>query len=315
MADAGVVLLVGAGGLVGRHLRAALVRAGHDVRTLSVPWTDDEESVRVLSAAVHDLPNAAGDGPWSLVWTAGAGVVATSEADLARELDVFVRTLAALPPDVEGRGAMLLVSSAGGVHAGSIDPPFTEATAPRPLVAYGRTKLAMEEAAVRETGGRGIPLLVVRPSNVYGPGQRLTKAQGLISQLALAQAARRPMPVFVAQDTMRDYVYAPDVAELLTACLGRLHDQRPSEAVTKLVAAGLPVTVGHLIGETRRVVRNPVRTMSVAGRAGGQVADLRFRSTVWPDLDAHLSTPLVAGLAATVRDVLARVARGGDLDA
>ena len=51
-----------------------------------------------------------------------------------------------------------------------------------------------------------------RLANVYGPGQTLGKPQGLLSQLCLADATGRPLPVFVSMDTIRDYLYAGDAA-------------------------------------------------------------------------------------------------------
>lgn len=335
----GAVLLVGAGGLVGRHVRAAALAAGSRVSTLRVPWDDEEASVAALRrglaaflAGVTEPQPPERPERWSIVWAAGAGVVASSPDVLEAERRVFASFLAELvractssggmpatgpsgPARAPAHGVLLLVSSAGGVYAGSADSPFTEATPPHPVSPYGQVKLAMEENATRACAQAGLPLLIARLANVYGPGQRLGKPQGLISQIALSHLSGHPLPVTVGQDTIRDYVYAADVAAVLLAGLARLHSERPRQPVVKIVASGLGVSVGHLIAESRRVLRRPLRTVLVAGRGAGQVSDLRFRSTVWPELDAHLRTPLPAGLARTAQDVLARVAGGGDLDA
>lgn len=337
--DLGRVLLIGAGGLVGRHVRAAALAAGASVSTVSVPWGDDQASIRALRRGLaaflrsaRETDTAPQTRRWSIVWAAGAGVVASSPSELEGERSVFTAFLEGVAdactaphPGASGGhmgeecasddGAFVLVSSAGGVYAGSSDPPFTEATAPHPVSPYGRVKLAMEENATRACAQAGLPLLIARLANVYGPGQRLGKPQGLISQIALSHLSGHPLPVTVGQDTIRDYVYAADVAAVLLAGRARLHSERPRQPVVKIVASGLGVSVGHLIAESRRVLRRPLRTVLVAGRGAGQVSDLRFRSTVWPELDAHLRTPLPAGLARTAQDVLARVAGGGDLDA
>lgn len=318
--DPGRILLIGAGGLVGRHVHAAARATGVAVSTVVVPWDDPEASLAALTgalAAYLDPPGGPSECQWGIVWAAGAGVVATPAAELEAERDVFAGFMAEVEARCAGRdgGAFVLVSSAGGVYAGSAGAPFTEDTPPRPLVAYGRVKLAMEESASAACRRTRMPLLIARPANVYGPGQRLLKPQGLISQIARAHLTGAPLPVTVAQDTVRDYVYAADAAALLLAGLRRLHAERPVAPVVKIAATGLGVSVGHLIGEARRVLRRPLRTVGVAGRGRGQVLDLRFRSTVWPELDACLRTPLPAGLAATAHDVRARVAAGGDLDA
>lgn len=315
--DLGPILLIGAGGLVGRHLEAAAHSGGLDVRTVAVPWSDRRGSVRALTQAIDALVADDMD-HWTVVWAAGAGVVATPEADLAAEVEVFTEVVEHLTRvAASGTGAVVLMSSAGGVHAGSVNPPFTEETAPAPLVAYGRAKLAMEDALREQCPPVGLRSLVLRLANVYGPGQRLNKAQGLVSQISLAHATGAPLPVLVAQDTMRDYVYAADLGLLTVVAIRRLHDQPAGAVVLKIVAAGAPTSVGELIGQARRVLRRPLRTAPVSGRVVGQVPELRFRSLVWTDLDSLLATPLPVGLSQTAQDVLERVARhgrDGDLD-
>lgn len=305
--------VVGSGGLVGRHLVGALRAAGHEVATSRVPWADEGRSLEVLRRDLDDFVRGADGGPWLLAWCAGAGVVATGADALAAELRVFERFCALLPEDPDGAGVVVLASSAGGLYAGSGAPPFTEATPPAPLVPYGRTKLAMEEAlaaAVARTGSRAV---AARLANVYGPGQTLGKPQGLLSQLCLAHAMTRPLPVFVSLDTIRDYVYVADVAQMLRRCAELVRAEAPGVLVPKVVASGRPVTVGHLVSEARRVFHRPVRTAMAPGGAG-QVLDLRLASVTWPEVDVLASTPLAAGLAATAADVRTRVVSGGPLD-
>jgi nucleoside-diphosphate-sugar epimerase len=50
--DSRLAWVVGAGGLVGRHVAAELIRSGHEVVTTDVPWSDEEASVLVLAQAV-----------------------------------------------------------------------------------------------------------------------------------------------------------------------------------------------------------------------------------------------------------------------
>ena len=308
--------VVGAGGLVGRHLAGELTRSGYEVRTAPVPWDDEDAAVDALRSQVEEFVTARRGRAWLIAWCAGAGVVATSEEDLDAERRVFASALDALEAAAGGEddeGVVFLASSAGGLYAGSAGAPFTEDTEPHPLVPYGRTKLAME-VRVRELAARtGTRAVLGRLANVYGPGQRLGKPQGLLSQLCLADATGSPLPVFVSMDTIRDYVHAGDVARMAVRATELVRGEPRGAAVVKVVASGSPVTVGHLIGEARRVFHRPLRTVPVPG-GRGQVLDLRMRSVRWPEVDALASTTLAAGLAATAADVRARVAAGGPLD-
>ncbi len=134
----GHLWVVGGGGLVGRQVVAAGLRAGYAVRVPDIPWTDPGASIEALAAHLRQFA-ADVTGEWALAWCAGAGVVATSEDDLAQEVDVHDGALRAVEGLIhEGlldpaRGGIFLASSAGGVHAGSADPPFTEETPVAPL--------------------------------------------------------------------------------------------------------------------------------------------------------------------------------------
>lgn len=311
--------VVGAGGLVGRHVVSACRAAGHDVVTTVVPWGDEEASVAALARGVDRLGAARVGRPWTLAWCAGAGVVATGEDDLAAEVRVFARTMATLSttltgPGGPGDGVVFVASSAGGLYAGSARAPFDESTEPAPLVAYGRAKLAMEQEVRALAAATGIRAVLGRLSNVYGPGQALGKPQGLLSQLCLADATGRPLPVFVSMDTIRDYVYAADAGRMVERAVALVRQEPAGAVVAKVLASGRPVTVGYLLSEARRVFHRPLRTIPVGGASAGQVLDLRLQSRVWPEVDALASTPLAAGLAQTSADVRARVVSGGPLD-
>ncbi|MGL5908370.1 MAG: NAD-dependent epimerase/dehydratase family protein [Phycicoccus sp.] len=313
---AALALVVGAGGLVGRNVVAGLRDAGVEVAVAQVPWGEEPAAVDALTTAFGEFAQRRAGRPWVVAWCAGAGVVATGEASLAAELRVFERAMAALgATTVDGHdGTVFLASSAGGLHAGSEHPPFDERTEPRPLVAYGRTKLAMEDVLAGLHAGTGLRAVVGRFSNVYGPGQMLGKPQGLLSQLCLADVTGRPLPVYVSMDTIRDYLYAADAGRMTAAAVIRSLAEPPGTIVTKVFASGRPVTVGHLVGEARRVLRRPLRVIPVAPPGAGQVLDLRFRSVVWPQVDVLAATTLAAGLSATAADVRTRVVGSGPLD-
>ncbi|MGL4177359.1 MAG: NAD-dependent epimerase/dehydratase family protein [Dermatophilaceae bacterium] len=311
-----LALVVGAGGLVGRNVVAGLRAAGVEVTAARVPWGAEPSAVDALMTAFGEFARCRAGRPWAVAWCAGAGVVATGEASLAAELRVFEQALSALGgAAADGdNGVVFLASSAGGLHAGSAHPPFDERTEPRPLVAYGRTKLAMERTLTDVLDDTGCRAVMGRFSNVYGPGQVLGKPQGLLSQLCLADATGRPLPVYVSMDTIRDYLYAADAGRMTAAAVIRSLAGPPGTVVTKVFASGRPVTVGHLVGVARRVLRRPLRVIPVPPPGAGQVLDLRFRSVVWPQVDVLASTTLAAGLSTTAADVRARVVAGGPLD-
>ena len=292
-------LLVGRG-LLGGHVEAQLLAAGDDVHTVVVPWRDHDAALRALLHAAETAARL--DDGWQLAWCAGAGVVATSAQDLAAEVRIFHAFVTRLPTPPR---SMFLASSAGGLYAGSSDrAPFDEDSAVGALSPYGVAKLEMEELA-RQLTRRGTRLLVGRMSNLYGPGQDLSKPQGLISQLCLAHETRRTLSLYVSLDTLRDYLFVQDAAAMIVAGLDLVCAEPDGTTVTKVLASGRSLSVATVVAEATRVLRRHPR-LSTRRSPGSQVRDLRLRSVVWPDLDAIARTPLGAGLRATADDVAAR---------
>lgn len=248
--------------------------------------------------------------PWLVAWCAGAGVTGTSQEELDSELDVFRSALVAISDvlcvDGVSRGRLFLASSAGGVYAGALNPPYSEKSEPQPLAPYGFAKLAAEQAAAEFAADSGTRVLVGRIANLYGPGQNLDKPQGLISVFAKAYLTGQPVTVYVSLDTLRDYIFIDDAADLVADCLERLaqSDVKPGDIVTKIIASQRADTIGALIGACKTVFkRRPRVVLGASPYAKAQAHDLRLRSVVWPELDYRPFTPLPVGIDATVRDM------------
>jgi UDP-glucose 4-epimerase len=300
-----VTTLVVGRGLLGGHVEDRLRASGDDVRTVVVPWADHDAALRDLLHAARDA--ALGDAGWRLAWCAGAGVVATAPADLTAEVTLFGAFVTALPSPPR---SMFVASSAGGVYAGSPGPaPFDEDSEVAALAPYGVAKLEMEQLAGR-LAGRGTRLLVGRISNLYGPGQDLSKPQGLISQLCLAHVTRRTLNLHVSLDTLRDYLFVDDAAAMVVAGLDLVGLEPGGTVVRKVLASGRAVSVATVVAEASRVLRRHPR-VSTRQTPGHQVRDLRLRSVVWPHVDAMARTPLGVGLRATADDVAARTRSAG----
>jgi UDP-glucose 4-epimerase len=298
-------LVVGAGGLLGGAVVAALEADGRDVTRARVPWHDPSAAVSVLSSLVRDL--LVDGAPWSLIWAAGAGVVASGADARAEERSVVARVLSevaaaiAADPARASRGSVFVASSAGGTFAGSVGAPFDETTEARPLAPYGWSKLAVETLFRDWSAKTGVPVVIGRYSNLYGPGQDLSKAQGLVSQLCLAHLQGRPSSIYVPIDTIRDYLFVDDAAAMTVEAVDRAAALPAGTVVLKVLASQQGVTIGSLISELQRIVkRKPRIVMGSHFTASVQAPDLRFGSVVWPEIDRRMLTPLPAGIHRTL---------------
>lgn len=280
-----------------------------------VAWSDAERAVADLEAAVAGVVSRSDGGPWRILWCAGAGVTASTDAALAAEIDVMSAVADALrsrPADELARCTLFFASSAGGLYAGGDEPPFTEESPVAPLAPYGRAKQSAEAVFARLTDV-GVRVVLGRISNLYGPGQNLAKPQGLISQLCLAHHQVRPIGIYVSLDTLRDYIYVDDCADLVLDVVDRAAHLPPgSPAVTKILASQTSVNIAELIGTLRALHKRPPQAILAASPLGArQARDLRFRSIVWPDLDQRALTPLPVGISTTSEDIGLSLRRHG----
>jgi UDP-glucose 4-epimerase len=297
-ADAGpdrLAWVVGAHGLLGSAVCRRLAALGRRVRTTVVAWDDHQAAVEALLSEGDRLGSEL-----EVFWCAGAGVTATSQEDLDAEVAVLEGFLSTWQPDGTGPRGLFLASSAGGVYAGSSGSPFTEHTEPAPVSPYGHAKLRMEAVATEFAQRTGTALLVGRLANLYGPGQDLSKPQGLVSALCRAQLSRQPINVYVSLDTRRDFLYVDDAAAMVVAATGQVTDH--GVRALKVLASERSTTLGAVLGNLHRITRRrPPVVLGTSPQAVFQVRDLRLRSVAWPETAALARTPMSAGIAATLR--------------
>lgn len=323
--------VVGSGGLLGSHLVREHAARGLPMWSCGpIPWSS-EDAPQVLHDHARAFVRAAGAGPWQVLWSAGAGVTGASKESLDGELRVFEAALDGLSASspspsassvssVPGQGAVFFASSAGGLYAGSVGAPFDETTPVNPLAPYGHAKLAAETRLQEWGAAAGVSVLCGRIANLYGPGQNLAKPQGLISQMLKAQLTAQPLSIYVSLDTLRDYIYTPDAAELVADAMDRLRTEQVAAgapvAATKILASLRPVTIGEIIGEVRLISkRRPRIGLAASPVAAFQARNLSLRSVVWRELDHRPRTPLAVGIQRTAADLQLRWQRTGGLTA
>jgi UDP-glucose 4-epimerase len=79
----------------------------------------------------------------------------------------------------------------------------------------------------------------------------------------------------------------------------------------KVLASQRGVTIAAVLGELRRVLKQPIRVVRGASvTAKYQARDLRLRSVVWPELDRRVQTPLAAGMCTTVNHMIRQLQAG-----
>ncbi len=295
---------IGSGGLIG----SAVARTSARVFVSGpVPWHDPEAALASLDDSLDRFRVEVDGGPWAIAWAAGAATVGASEQQARDEAEFFALVAerianSGLPAD----GVILLVSSAGGIHAGSPNPPFSEVTPPAPISPYGRARLAQEQAAEEFLGARW-PVVLARVSNVYGPGQDLTKLQGLISRLALCSIRREPLNLVVPLSTIRDYIYVDDVAARIHAWIAQECGTAPGVRV-RVIASGQGTSIGQLVRTAQDIGHRKVPiAMGTHPSSSQQAPDLRFIPSQIPGQVPPTETTIPIGMKRVFDDIQRRV--------
>jgi dihydroflavonol-4-reductase len=204
-------LITGATGFVGSHLAEHLTGQGWLVRALVRATSDtrllEELGVKTVVGdlgAVASVAGAARD--CEVVYHLAA---ATFERDEASFVRANVEVTAAVVEGVLAAGVPRLVylSSYAACGPGSRARPRSLSQPPAPLTAYGRTKLAGEDA-VRAASARGLTTVIVRAPAVFGPRDR-----ALLSYFQMVRWWLAPAPG--GEERELHLVYAPDLARAL----------------------------------------------------------------------------------------------------
>jgi len=301
-----ILWVIGAGGLFGSAVvRAAQARGWTLFPSSFIPWSDPESAVSVIAADAQLLARALQPGQrWAIVWAAGHATTSSTQEEADIELAVFTQCISAMKDQLGSHngGTFLLASSAGGVYAGSANPPFDSHTSPHPTGVYGHLKRRQElkaEQILEET----MNIVIARIANLYGPGQDLSKLQGLISRLALTAITKQTLTMFVPLDTLRDYIHVDDAAHFA------LHWMNESTAAcqVRVIATGNSTSLGYIISQMKDITRTQIPVAyGLHPSAAVQAHDLRLIPDYQiPPLPVP-ATPLPAGMKAVFDDILFR---------
>lgn len=243
--------LVIGGGLVG----TAVAHHCDGIIAEGIRWNDRQAAITDLRLVVRE--HCAGNVQWSIAWCAGMGVVGSTRQQLDHETALLATVLGAAL-DYRSNGRFLFTSSGGGIHAGSKALRINEETIPQPISEYGWAKYEQEHLVSQWARRNDIPTVIARPSNVYGPGQRLSKMQGFISQLLWRIIRDEPLTLSVPWNTQRDFIYADDAGMRMAHLLETVEHG----VNVRIVASGKSVTLSHIVALARQITHvNPSVTL------------------------------------------------------
>ena len=203
------ILVTGKNGQVGSELLRSLAGAGQ-VTAVGRDEMDlsDRDSIR---RTVRQI------GPDLIV--NAAAYTAVDQAESEPELALAVNGIAPgiLAEEAKRAGAALIHYSTDYVFDGAKAAPYTEDDEPRPINAYGRTKLAGERAIQAV----GVPHLILRASWVYG-------ARGKNFLLTILRLAKERETLSIVDDQVGAPTWSRAIAEATGGILEHLGYGKPA---------------------------------------------------------------------------------------
>ncbi|WP_193172505.1 NAD-dependent epimerase/dehydratase family protein [Nisaea nitritireducens] len=270
-------LITGGCGFIGLHLTAALLQAGHSATVLDDLSSGNPAKLpaaaRLEEGCVTDAGTLArlAEGVDGVIHLAAIASIAAAEANPERAHAVNAGGAAnAVAAATRSRIPLVLISSAA-VYGDAGPGAVSEAYPCRPLSAYGADKLQGEQYALK-AAENGLSATIVRPFNVYGPGQDASSPYaGVISRFIAAALSGDPLRVNGDGSQSRDFIYIDDLVRLLIAAISQ---PRPGAVIVNgctgiaTSVRELALKIRHLCGGDIRIEPGPGRSSGVAHSLG-----------------------------------------------
>ncbi len=245
-------LVTGGAGFIGSHLVKRLFSDGWNVTVVddfsSSPGNEEIESsssLYKLDIADPALADIFSEHQPEIVFHLAAQV---SVARSMREpkLDVHTNVVGGINVLQQcarfGVKRVVLFSTGGALYGEPEYLPCDEAHPIRPLSVYGASKHALEQYTRIIAEANDIEYTILRPGNVYGPGQDPHGESGVFAIFGLKMLADEEVTIHGDGEQVKDYVYVDDV---VAAGIAAAHSDAPRAGIYN-IGSGAPTSVNEI---------------------------------------------------------------------
>lgn len=276
--DGGTYLILGGSGMVGVHTARYLLDHASPAKVISIGKHPEKPPAYSLAVGVGDSRYAyhqvdlAGeperlfqviqdDRPQIVINCAARSPGSSSWNDW-RFYETNVTSIARIAEAFTGGSLQRWVQiSTAGVY-GSVSRPATEKDAAAPTSPYTISKLAIDLHLLALYRAAGFPVTILRPTNMYGPGQ---PAERLLPRTIVAALTGDRVPLEGGGAALKSYLYVGDLPPAIF-----LAAHRGESGETYNVGPAAPVLIRELVAAVASVLEVPFEGLVeiVPGRCG-----------------------------------------------
>jgi UDP-glucose 4-epimerase len=306
------ILVIGCG-FIGSNVVEELAASGQPpaVLTRSAPAPDVAARIPAEDLIAGDATDPATvdralEGVDHVIFSAGGLLPAASEEDPERDEALTLGPVRTVLERLRRRpGVSLTYLSSGGTVYGEPEKiPVPEDAPTAPFGAYGRLHLRCEGEVLAAGREHGLNARILRCATVYGEHQHPNRGQGAVVTFLHRIEHGEPIDLYGGGATIRDYVYAGDVARAAIALT-----DREGPAVVN-VGSGSGTSLIDLLGMVERQVGHEAEVRQHQER-GFEVHQIVLDTTLLHQTVELEMTDLPAGIARTHRWLLSGRAEQG----
>ncbi len=229
------IVVTGGAGFIGSHVVDHYIGDGHDVIVIDNLITGNKKNVHPKAQYFEKDITA----PDFVVWckekvgmvdiinhhAAQMNVRKSFEDPLFDASANILGTINLLSFAVTANVQRFIFISSGGAIYGPAPLPTSETHSPCPLSPYGLSKYVGEQYVQLYSKLYGIPYIILRYANVYGPRQNPKAEAGVIAIFIESMIKEKEPIIFGNGEQTRDYIYIKDVVQANILALSRGKDQ------------------------------------------------------------------------------------------
>lgn len=212
------ILVTGGAGFIGSHVSKALLQQGHEVVVVDDLSSGKRSNVpagaQFVEGDIRVIANLPVPEKIDAVFHLAAQIdVRVGVSNPMLDASVNVKgTVAVLDYAVKAGAKKFVFTSSGGAIYGPSDVIPTPETADcQSSSPYGVAKWCGEQYVHLFGRMYALPHVILRYSNVYGPGQEGSRESGVIAIFTRLAASGQPLTIFGDGSKTRDFVYVDDV--------------------------------------------------------------------------------------------------------